>query len=309
MSRKNLTKVLFISGVILSVCILVILGIILFLDFLQPSLDRSVPITPIPIAEEHNASPTNLSGYHSLIRIEGTVVDENGSGFANVSIEAGSGESKISPCITSTDSYGRFVVSLAPGSYQFTASSTEAIVSSSQTVQITSPVDLQFSLARKSRIAGIVLKENGESIDGAQISLSAIRNPDQLKAVPAASSVGNCTYSTHSDASGQFDFFPIWPGRYALKAQAQGFLPYENFDIQTVTEPQTIVLRTKGDIRVTVLDDLNEPVFLAAVNFKSKILNPAYLWHNKKRLKKANAFLRICCRELILFKPNIPIIS
>ena len=135
------------------------------------------------------------------------------------------------------------------------------------------------------------MTEQGKPVDGAQISLSAIRYPDQLKVMPAAAAVGNCTYSIRSNTSGQFDFYPIWPGRYALRAEAQGFLPFENFDVQTVTEPQTIVLRTKGDIQAIVLDEMNEPVFLAVVNLKAKS-SPGMFMAEQQTTQKGECFFK-----------------
>ena len=109
MSSKNSTKVLFIAGLVLFFGILVILGILLltpvqsFLGFKASPFDQSVPITPLPIAGEPAIPPITQVG--TLVRIEGSVIDENGAGFANVSIEAGSGESKI----PAGDYYYRFV--------------------------------------------------------------------------------------------------------------------------------------------------------------------------------------------------------
>ncbi len=270
MSKVSSTKLLFTFSIILFIITLIFLGLISN-HFFHPkriSSDHPVLVTPEPYEEDNNqGNPT--AEECSLVRVRGTVVDENDAGFNNVSIQA---ESELTNTITyslSTDTYGRFLLKMEPGSYLFTISSEDAIVSSSRTVQIVSSVSLHFSLPRKNRITGRIVNESGEPIEGAQLSISAIRNPNRLKVEAAAASVSNCTYSTQSGPSGQFDFFPIWPGQYALTAQAPGFLPYEEFDVRTGNEKQIIVLKTKTDLQITVVDNKEEPIFLAVVTLKA----------------------------------------
>jgi protocatechuate 3,4-dioxygenase beta subunit len=139
-----------------------------------------------------------------------------------------------SPGVVDADDSGRFAMTVpSAGSWRLTASAAGYVnqaydahgVYSSAVVltQATPAVDLKFSLAPQSRIAGTILDEAGEGVRNATVELitQPLPVPSGQGISLSGATFGNGRRMTQTDDRGAYEFAGLVPGSYRIRVQAR----------------------------------------------------------------------------------------
>ncbi len=259
---------LFVAGAALAITACVILAIVLSKPRIRLPEERAEPVA---IEDAHSIQLENQNDSQDnseIIAIEGAVLDESGQGYGNVKVYVKPvGGMEIPGNSTITDSYGRFCCYLSSGEFIFKATEAGAIVAATKEYAagaIGEP-DLILYLPRAHQISGRIVNASAEPIPDAHIALYAKKNYDGITVASAETLIASTSYTAICNASGEFNFSALWPGTYLLNACATGYLAHADYNVPAGTKDKTIILGKEASLRIHVVDDGNEPVFLASV--------------------------------------------
>ena len=252
---------------LLSIFILIFGIFIYWLTSQDPARLPQKTVQPVPV------NPTTINGNSSPVTdtaistVEGVVIDETRLPYTDAAIHL---ERHNTSYNQKPDLYGRFSFSLAPGNCVLSVTAADAILSSTQTVVIENQKNrfIEIMLPRSKSITGSILDESGKTIADAHIRISGLRINNQPTVIPVQYEKSGIRYEAKSGNDGCYGFYSIWPGSYEMIVDASGYIPHIENPLYADNKPKNIVLQKKALLEVTVLDQNNAPIYLAAVNLK-----------------------------------------
>ena len=263
---------IFTNSWVISLFLLLVIGIVIVVVFWGFNENiPSVTIQEIPIPKQAAETPNLNIPDSKPGRLTGSTLDQDGQTYSLVALMIDSATSSTKPCAkTVADSYGRFSLELPSGDYIISATAGDALETVTQEITLLSGTEASTTLflSREKSIRFLIIDEESRPVSSVIVRLSASLQAFPKKAISIYPSQARLTYQGISDASGMVNLSSLWPGTYYAETQANGYFDHIQPIVTTEKEIYTFVVKKQAILHCSVVDQLNEPVFMAAVELR-----------------------------------------